>query len=130
MSRRWVLRAFAAVALATGNACEPQNVIAIAPGSTPDSLVFVLRGAAVGASPKLLYGLSVTHCGDEIPMWTIAADGTRLMPDTVRYGQLVPGFVLRAGPEPLPPACYRAVASGAAPIQFAIDPTGRITTQR
>jgi hypothetical protein len=104
-------------------------VIALAPGSTPDSLVFVISGAAVGAPPKLLYGLSVTHCGDEVPMWTIAADGTRLMPDTVRYGELVPGFVPRAGPEPLGPACYRAIASGAPPLRFAIDTAGRITTQ-
>jgi hypothetical protein len=117
------------VALATGNACAPQNVIAVAPGSTPDSLVFVIRGAAVGAPPNLLYGLSVTRCRDAIPLWTIAADGSRLMPDTLRYGRPVPGFVLRAGPEPLGPDCYRAVVSGAVPLRFAIDPEGRITTQ-
>lgn len=126
---RRIVRVFAAVALGIGGACVHQNVIAVAPGSTPDSLVFVISGADVGSSPSLLYGLSVTRCEDEIPMWTIAATGTRLMPDTLLYGQPVPGFDLRAGPEPLPPDCYRAIASGAAPLRFAIDPDGRITTQ-
>ena len=122
-------RAAAAVGLAIGSACVHQNVIAVAPGSTPDSLIFVIRGPVAGSAPSLLYELSVTRCRNDLPVWTISADGTRLMPDTLRYGQPVPGFMLRAGPEPLPPDCYRAIASGAAPLRFEIDPDGRITTQ-
>lgn len=129
MSCQWIQRAVALIALGIGTACVHQNVIALAPGSTPDSLVFVIRGPVAGSSPSLLFGLSVTRCQDDLPMWTIAADGTRLMPDTLRYGELVPGFMLRVGPEPLPPNCYRAIASGAAPLQFEIDPSGTITTQ-
>ncbi len=129
MSCGWSVRGIAALVLALGGGCVAQNVIAVAPGSTRDSLVFVVRGAKVGASPNLVFGLGVVRCADDRPMWIIAAEGSRLMPDSLRYGEPVPGFALRAGPEPLGPDCYRAVASGAVPLRFVVDPAGGIRTQ-
>lgn len=106
--------------------CAYENVIGVAPGSTRDSLVFVLRGAKPGADPALVYGLGVVRCSDERPMWLISAEGNRLLPDTVRYAQVVPGFILRAGPEPLVADCYKVVASGAASSRFVIDTKGAV----
>jgi hypothetical protein len=122
-----VVRACVAAAVLAGGACVHQNVIAVAPGSTRDSLVLVIRGAQAGAPPNLLFGVSVIRCADERPMWTISADGSRTMPDTLLYGQVVPGFPVRVGPEVLHADCYQAIASGAAPFRFIVDAKGGVT---
>jgi hypothetical protein len=127
----WRRAAYASIAvtLLSSVGCVHENVLALAPGSRGDSLVFVLRSAHVGADPNLVFGLSVIRCADDVPMWTISADGSRTMPDSLLYGQVIPGFPVRAGPFPLAPDCYRAIASGAAPLRFDVGVTGDIKTE-
>lgn len=112
--------------IATLAACAAENRIRIAPGSTRDSLVFVIEGADGTATHGLIYGLSVLRCGDDHALWMIAADGSRTLPDRLRYGQLLPGFSIRAGPEPLGQGCYKAVVSEAKPLQFDVNPFGAV----
>lgn len=114
------------VLIATLTACAAENRIRVAPGSTRDSLVFLIDGADGTAAHGLVYGLTVLRCGDQLVLWTIAADGSRTIPDKVRYGQLVPGFSIRAGPEPLTQGCYQAIISSATPLSFDVDPFGAV----
>lgn len=107
-------------------ACGIENRIRVAPGSTRDSLVFIIESADGTSARGLIYGLSVLGCGDDRTLWVIAADGSRTMPDRVRYGQLVPGFSIRAGPESLQAGCYKAVVSSANPFAFDVSPFGDI----
>jgi hypothetical protein len=89
--------------------------------------VFVIEGADGTSSHGLIYGLSVLGCRDDRALWIIAADGSRTMPDRVRYGQVVPGFSIRAGPEALQAGCYRAVISSATPFAFDVSPLGQVS---
>ncbi len=107
-------------------ACAIENRILVAPGSTRDSLVFIIEGADGTSAHGLIYGLSVLGCGDDRALWVIAADGSRTMPVRVRYGQILPGFSIRAGPESLQPGCYKAVVSSANPFEFDVSPFGNI----
>ena len=116
-----------AAAIAAGaSACEYGNAIRLAPTATRDSLVFVIRSVREAPTTNAIYGLSILRCGDEHPMWTIAADGTRTMPDTVVYGRPIPGFAVRQGPERLEPGCYSAVISGARPLTFDVTSAGTV----
>jgi hypothetical protein len=128
---RWTSRATVAVAivctLLAGTACAVENTIALAPNPRADSLVFLIRDARTGgASSGFTYGLSVLRCGDERAFWTIAADGTRHIPEQIVYGQPVPGFTTRAGPDTLRAGCYKAIVSASTPLEFDVAPTGQI----
>ena len=102
-------------------ACEPTNMIQLASPQPIDSVVFVVGGASGARIGTPIYGLSIVRCSDELPMWTIAADGSRALPDRVIYGGRIPGFVTRTGPEPLVAGCYKAFLSDARPLVFDVD---------
>ena len=115
----------AAIALGL-SACDYANAIRLVPTASRDSLVFVIGSIREAPSTNAVYGLSILRCTDEHPMWTIAADGSRTMPDTVVYGRSIPGFSVRSGPEPLAPGCYTAVVSGARPLTFDVTSDGMV----
>jgi hypothetical protein len=111
-----------AVALTVG-CVTPKNVVRIAPEATADSVVFLLRSSTdAGLPAESVYGLSVVRCDTKEVFWTISADGSRLAPDRVVYGQPIPGFPTRAGPAPLVAGCYEVILSGAVPRAFDIGP--------
>lgn len=121
---RPAIAALMAIAIA---ACAIENTIHLEPEATTDSLVFVIAGTATGAPSNMSYGLSVIRCGDERPFWTIAADGSRLMPDRIVYGRPLAGFVTSTGPDSLRPGCYKAIVSEAKPVTFDVLPNGRVS---
>src|SRR5439155_17995242 len=107
--------------------CVPiANTTQLAPRATRDSLVLMIGSATGAGAATSVYGLSVIRCGDERAFWTIAADGSRSLPERIAYGRLIPGFETRAGPEPLLPGCYQAIVSGADPVTFDVTATGQI----
>jgi hypothetical protein len=117
-------------ALAFAVSClQPGRTVRVEPAVAVDSLHFVIieRVEGVGAPVQ---GLSVIACGTERSFWTVAADGTRLFPDRVRYGESIPGFPTRTGPYPLSPGCYEVVASGAKPVKFDVQNDGSVRTWR
>lgn len=95
MSRQEVLRAGVSVVLAICAGCVHQNVIELAPGSTSDSLFFVVRARDASMSPVPFpgVGVAVVRCMDGLPM-----EPRQLLPD-----------------------CYEAVAAGAKPLRFFVD---------
>lgn len=116
----------AAASILCASGCEYANAIRLVPAATRDSLVFVIRSIREAPTTNAVYGLSILRCTGEHPMWTIAADGSRTMPDTVVYGRPIPGFSVRSGPEPLVPGCYTAVISGARPLTFDVKSDGTV----
>jgi hypothetical protein len=112
-------------------ACVPvANVVRIEPGATADSLRFVVSGIQSATEPGTgIYGLSVVACGTERSLWTVAADGTRLMPMRVAYGQALQGFPTRTGPFPLTRGCYEVFITNARTLRFDIDAAGAIHAQ-
>jgi hypothetical protein len=126
---RFVAAATLALTL-TAAACVPETAIQIAPGATRDSLVFLISDLQSGKQGAgFIYGLSILQCNTDRAAWTIAADGSRTMPDHVVYGRPVPGFATRAGPDSLHSGCYRAVVSSSNPLVFDVSPTGGITVR-
>lgn len=110
--------------------CRMENVVHLAPSVTADSVAFIVTGTASATAPSnLAYGLSVIRCSNAQVMWTISADGTRLMPDRVEYGAVIPGFHTLAGPLPLTVGCYQVVVSRAAPVTFDVSMTGQVTVR-
>jgi hypothetical protein len=122
-------RAWAGLLAVVCAACAYENAIRVAPTSNRDSLVFVIGGARPGGAPTPVYGLSVVRCADGWPVWTIAADGSHLMPERIAYGQVVPGFVVHDGPQRLSAGCYKAIASEAAPVLFDVSPSGQVSVR-
>lgn len=130
MRKSILLGAVAISAAVASTGCRVENVVQLAPSPTADSVAFVVRGIVSPTAPSTLaYGLSVIRCLDQQSMWTISADGTRGMPDTVRYGAIIPGFHTLAGPLPLTVGCYQVVVSRAAPVTFDVSSTGRLTVR-
>ncbi len=129
MSWRCLLQACAAAVLAICEGCVHKNVIELAPGSTPDSLFFVVSGRDAGDTPGPLPGFAVVRCMDDQPMWIIVdqSGGTTAGPTHV---QASPDFVVSARPEPLLPDCYKAIAPGAASLRFFVDLDGRVISDR
>jgi hypothetical protein len=125
-----VKRFLVAVAALALVACAPSNMIQLAPSATRDSLAFVISGASDARVTSPVYGLSVVHCLDDVPVWTIAADGTRALPARVTYGALIAGYETRVGPVPLAPGCYKAFLSNADPLIFDVGPQGAVTARR
>ena len=111
-------------------ACEVSNMIQLAPQQPADSLVFVIGGASDARAPTPVHGLSIVRCGDERPMWTIAADGSRRLPARVVYGAPIPGYSIRTGPDPLVAGCYKAFLSDASPLVFDVGPHGVVARRR
>jgi len=100
----------------------PPNALRLAPAVTGDSIVFELTNAdGKGAYQGWIYGLSVFVCDTERSVWTIASDGSRSLPARIVYGEPIPGYVVRVGPERLVPGCYEAVASGTQPFRFNVS---------
>lgn len=104
--------------------CDPPvNAIHVAPTASPDSVRIMISGLDGTIPPQSpVYGLSVVRCGTQDAYWTIAAGGGRLLPDTVHYGQAVPGFRVTTPPRPLTPGCYEVLATNARAVQFRIGP--------
>ncbi|MGH7616668.1 MAG: hypothetical protein ACREPM_05515 [Gemmatimonadaceae bacterium] len=98
--------------------------MSIAPGTTRDSLVFVLGGATGPANMSVVYGLTVEHCGGGPVVWTLVGNGTRTLPDRIAYGQVIPGFASTAGPVPIGTGCYRIIISEAPPLSFDVRANG------
>lgn len=105
-------------------ACGPPvNAIHVVPAVAPDSVRISISGLDGTIPPQSpVYGLSVVRCGTDDAYWTIAAGGGRLLPDTVHYGQLVPGFRVTTPPRPLTPGCYEVLATNAKAVRFQIGP--------
>ncbi len=112
--------------VALGGACiAPDKFLSIPTPAVVDSLVFVVNEAHSSLTTPI-YGLSVVVCGTEHTMWTIAADGTRLLPSRITYGRAVAGFTTQAGPLPLKPGCYDVFASGTRSVRFDVDRAGNV----
>jgi hypothetical protein len=114
---------FTSMSLIVGG-CALENRVTIAPGATRDSLVFVLGGVSGAADTRVIYGLTVQRCADEVVFWTVAGNGTRTLPERIRYGEPLPGFATIAGPLPLSAGCYRVIVSEAPPVTFDVGPDG------
>jgi hypothetical protein len=110
--------------------CGPyDNTIALAPPPAADSIAFRISGANGPPSrARNVFGLSVVRCGTEVSQWTIAADGSTTMPDTVVFGRRVPGFDVRTPPQHLAPGCYEVLVSGAKPLRILVAPDGAAKT--
>jgi len=104
--------------------CTLPNRVSVAPGATRDSLVFVFSGETGSADMRVVYGLTVQRCAGDLVFWTIVGNGTKFLPDRVRYGQAVPGFATTVGPVPLTAGCYRVIVSAAPPLTFDVGPDG------
>lgn len=130
MSRQGMLRACASAALAALGGCVHQNVIALAPGSTPDSLFFLIATRDVRAPSSPFPGIVLVRCMDHQPMWAMVVQrgpsATGSLPPT--SVDLLPS--LRMRPEPLLPDCYEAVAPGAKSLRFFVDIDGNIIVPR
>ena len=118
------LCAVLSVVMLACSGCALENRVSIAPGATRDSLTFAIGGANGTADTRVIYGLTVERCGGDVVLWTVVANGTRTLPDRIRYGQLLPGFATTAGPLPLSPGCYRVIVSEAPPVTFDVSPDG------
>ena len=123
-----LLRFLACIAtLAMATACATTNMVRIEPNAPVDSLVFHVSAAGEPNNPGVLaYGLSVLACADDRAFWTISADGTRAMPQDVRYGSPIPGFPTNTGPLPLVPGCYDVIVSGGARTRFTVTAARRV----
>jgi hypothetical protein len=120
-----------ALACLVAGCVPPQNLLQLAPGIRPDSMVFQLTKAdGRSAYQGWIYGLSVVECDSDRSFWTISSDGSRSLPSSITYGQPVTGYVTRVGPLPLGPGCYDVVASGASPLRFIIDRSRTIHQQK
>lgn len=91
--------------------------------------MFVTAHVGGDTPPGSADGLSVIRCGDERPVWTIVADGSKLMPAQIAYGQAPAGFVTQNGPDSLRAGCYKAVVSGASPVTFDVSQGGRVSAR-
>jgi hypothetical protein len=117
--------AFTLFALALSG-CALENRVRIVPGATRDSLVFAIGGATGTADTRVIYGLTVERCAGDLVFWTVVGNGTRTLPDRIRYGQALPGFATTAGPLPLSAGCYRVIVSQAPALTFDVGPDGVI----
>jgi len=108
--------------LALAACAPPSQVIQVAPGPAPGRPAFTLP---IGSGA--LYGLAVIPCGRDVAVWQFGTGGGLLtrIPSPIVYGDLPPGFTLRAGPAPLTPGCYDVFADGAAG-RFTVQPGGTI----
>ena len=114
----------ALIVACAATACGPPvNTIHVAPTASPDSVRITISGVDGSIPPQNpVYGLSVVRCESQEPYWTIAAGGGRLLPDTVHYGQTVPGFHVTTPARPLVPGCYEVLATDAKAVRFRIGP--------
>jgi hypothetical protein len=116
--------------LALGGACTaPDKFLSIPAPAVVDSLVLVVNDPQSSLTTPV-YGLSVLVCGTERAMWTIAADGSRLLPSRITYGRTVAGFTTQAGPFPLKPGCYDVFASGTRSVRFDVDSAGTVRARK
>ncbi len=155
MSCQWMIRVCTSALIALCASCTYRNAIALAPGSTPDSLFFVVSGPDANGSA---FPLLVVRCMDGQPMWTVTVPSGELIPPnggsippnsgliapsvrsvtpnggltvtTVRNGPVDPAVSVQVRPAPLLPDCYEALVPGAAPLQFEIDLEGRVVALR
>lgn len=122
MIRRFALALASASAVC---ACATGTVlITLEPGARADSLTFRVVPRPNAVPTPVIYGLSVVHCGTDSPLWTVAADGSRHLPEHVTYGRPIEGFAVRNGPVALTPGCYEALVTGASPLRFQIGADG------
>jgi hypothetical protein len=110
-------------------ACGPAiNEVRIEPGSAPLKPVFFLTDTTGRASSGTIYGLSVVPCGEENPVWQIAANGSSAAPSRLEYGETPPGYVANIGPAPLRAGCYDVFVTDGRRSRFRVDASGHVTT--
>lgn len=95
--------------------------VVVAADSRADRVVFLIP-----ASP-FLYGLTVSPCQSERPVWAVGSGGDSAPPPTrVVYGVVPAGFSERVVAQPLRPGCYRVTVSGPASAEFVVRADGSV----
>jgi hypothetical protein len=134
--RRWPPRAaglfIVASLLMLTTGCPQRVATWIAPGSTPQDLVFLLGAKHGRQSDIATWRVSVYACSDSTPnrlgraMWDanrVGADRAALL-NSVHYGNPPTGFQTLVSAQPLVPGCY--VAAVGQEIRFIVLPDGSI----
>ena len=118
-------RAFCVLSVLVVAACAVTNKVQVRPVWDPGQPVFHIAGET-GGNPREVYGLTVTPCGSDSSMWTIALTGDNASAHDVTYGQLPPGYSAVAPAKPLAAGCYDLFVTDATPTVFHIRPDGEV----
>ena len=107
-------------------ACTVANRVSIAPVADPGQPVFHITDASGENPPHEVYGLTVTPCGSDSSMWTIALTGENASARDVTYGQLPVGYSAVIPAKPLTAGCYDLFVTNAQQIAFHMRPDGEV----
>jgi hypothetical protein len=115
------------VILLTG--CPQSTAIWLKPGSTRDSLAFVISDKRGGERPIAFGVLRIEPCeASNRPVWLIWDSlGAWTKVREVEYGRLPEHFGEQEPAHSLEPGCYRALISGIGRLEFKVTAAGAVS---